>query len=38
VLLSRVRLLALPINIRLDCKGLPGTNTLTYYKNHSATD
>jgi hypothetical protein len=27
-----VRLLALPTNIRLDWKGLPGTNTLAYYK------
>jgi hypothetical protein len=25
------RLLALPINIRLDWKGLPETNVLTYY-------
>jgi hypothetical protein len=27
------RLLALPTNIRLGCKGLPGTNALAYYKN-----
>jgi hypothetical protein len=25
--------LALPANIRLDLKGLPGTNTLPYYEN-----
>jgi hypothetical protein len=27
------RLLAFPTNIRLDWKGLPGTNTLAYYEN-----
>ncbi len=27
------RLLALPTNIRLGWKGLPGTNTLAYYEN-----
>jgi hypothetical protein len=27
------RLLALPANIRLGWKGLPGTNALFYYKN-----
>jgi hypothetical protein len=27
------RLLALPANIRLGWKGLPETNTLTYYEN-----
>jgi hypothetical protein len=27
------RLLALPTNIRLGWKGLPGTNTLAYFKN-----
>jgi hypothetical protein len=27
------RLLALITNIRLDCKGLPDTNVLDYYKN-----
>ncbi len=27
------RLLALPANIRLGMKGLPGTNALAFYKN-----
>ncbi len=27
------KLLALPTNIRLDWKGLPGTNILAYYEN-----
>ena len=27
------RLPALPTNIKLGCKGLPGTNTLAYYEN-----
>ena len=27
------RLLTWPTNFRLGCKGLPGTNTLAYYKN-----
>jgi hypothetical protein len=27
------RLLALLTNIRIDWKGVPGTNTLAYYKN-----
>ncbi len=27
------RPLALPTNIRLGCRGLPGTNTLAYYEN-----
>jgi hypothetical protein len=27
------RLLAMPINIRLGLKGLPGTNTLAYYEH-----
>jgi len=27
------RFLALPTNIRLGWKGLPGTNTLAYYQN-----
>jgi len=27
------RLMALPANIILDWKGLPGTNTLAYYKH-----
>jgi hypothetical protein len=27
------RLLALKTNLRLDRKGLPGTNTLAYYKH-----
>jgi hypothetical protein len=30
--------LALPANIRLGWKGLPGTNTLAYYKNPQITD
>jgi hypothetical protein len=30
---QHVRLLASPVNIRLDWKGLPRTNTLAYYKN-----
>jgi len=29
--------LALPTSIRLDWKGLPGTNTLAYYENSSIT-
>jgi hypothetical protein len=29
----KCRLLASPTNIRLSWKGLPGTNTLAYYKN-----
>jgi hypothetical protein len=29
----RVGILALPTDIRLGCKGLPGTNTLAYYEN-----
>ncbi len=33
VLHSRVNALALPINIRLGWKGLPGTNILAYYEN-----
>jgi len=32
------RLLALPPNIRLGKKGLPGTNTPAYYENSSVTD
>jgi hypothetical protein len=31
------RLLALPANIRLGWKGLPGINTLAYYKNLQIT-
>ncbi len=31
------RLLALPTNNRLSWKGLPGTNTLAYYKNARLT-
>jgi len=31
------RLLALPANIRLDWRGLPGTYTLAYYKNTQIT-
>jgi hypothetical protein len=27
------RVLASPTNIRLECKCLPGTNTLAYYEN-----
>jgi hypothetical protein len=30
-------LLALPTNIRLGWKGLPGTNALAYYKNSGCT-
>jgi hypothetical protein len=33
-----VRLLALPTNIRLGWKGLPGTNTLAYYEYSYITD
>jgi hypothetical protein len=29
--------LALPTNIRLGWKGLPGTNTLAYYENSEIT-
>jgi hypothetical protein len=32
------RLLALPTNIRLGWKSLPGTNTLVYYENSKITD
>jgi hypothetical protein len=32
-----IRLLALLTNIRLGCKGLPGTNTLSEYKNPQIT-
>jgi hypothetical protein len=31
------RLQASPTSIRLDCKGLPGTNALAYYKNSQIT-
>ncbi len=33
----KVRLLALPTNIRLGRKGLPGTNASAYYKNSYVT-
>ncbi len=32
------RLLALPTNIRLSWKGLPGTNTPAYYEDSKVTD
>jgi hypothetical protein len=31
--LDQIQLFALPANIRQVWKGLPGTNTLAYYKN-----
>jgi hypothetical protein len=33
MLVGKARCCTLPTNIRLGCKGLPGTNTLAYYKN-----
>jgi hypothetical protein len=37
VLHSRIGPLASPTNIRLGWKGLPGTNTLAYFKNPKIT-